>query len=436
MVDLGTFLISNGMCTPRQLEEALRNQIIFGGQLGTVLFELGYVNEENLAMYLGRKYNLPALHGLDIQCDPDAVALLSDEAAQRLEVIPYRVKDRLLEVLCMDPSNLHHLDEAAFITGMRIKPLVVTEFRFWYLLQQLYGIRHQIRYIDLGGMDPKKPDSPTNPKEKPLVTTTENGELMSELDFTRFYHQVDNYHEISLEQELTKIAKLDESVYELTETADSEPGSTTTPLSEPSEIPFLDEQFIQALPPDTSLGAELPQKQPIYEQPEEPIYSFAQARQQLDQAAGRDMIAKIIMRFALSQFSRVMLFTAQRQMVSGWLGMGEHVSNQQVEKLRIPLTEPSVFLTVTQTRAHFLGSLQKSPLNIEFLRNTGKIVPLSVFVLPILVRGQVVNLLYADNGHKQHCSHNIGELLILAQRMGQSYEELIQRKITDFLQSS
>jgi hypothetical protein len=54
-------------------------------------------------------------------------------------------------------------------------------------------------------------------------------------------------------------------------------------------------------------------------------------------------------------------------------------------------------------------------------------VPLSVCVLPVLVRGRVVNLFYGDNGHKAHCPNDIGELLILSQRVSRAYEDLFQR---------
>lgn len=447
MVNLGLFLISNGICTPLQIEEGLRNQNIFGGQLGTVLFELGYVKEETLSAYLKTKYNTPVLHGMDIECEPEAIQLISAKVANRLEIIPYRLKGRQLEVICMDPSNLHHLDEVAFITGARIKIVVVTEFRFWYLLQQYYNIRHKSRYIDLDSANSSTSSRTAAPSEKPLVTTTEDGQLVSELDFTRYYHQVDNYHEVTITPEDED--KPDEKIV---------PATDTTAAN--SKLPFLDEQFILALPPEPALSQSSSDSQPVdtdsipisietptptetvkhpdssAEQIDEPINSFAEAQQQLDQASDRDTIAHTIMRFALSFFSRVMLFTVKRQMVSGWKGMGESTSSEQVRSLSIPLSDPSVFQMVTHNKAHYLGPIQKTPLNIEFLRATDKIVPLSAFVLPILLRGQVVNLLYADNGHKQHCNHNIGELLILAQRIGQSYEVLIQNNRTDFLKTT
>jgi hypothetical protein len=75
-----------------------------------------------------------------------------------------------------------------------------------------------------------------------------------------------------------------------------------------------------------------------------------------------------------------------------------------------------------------MGPLQKTPSNIRFLAQMGKKVPLSSLLLPILHRGRVSHLLYLDNGHKQHAPSDVGEMLILSQRIAQSVEALVQRK--------
>ena len=49
-------------------------------------------------------------------------------------------------------------------------------------------------------------------------------------------------------------------------------------------------------------------------------------------------------------------------------------------------------------------------------------------VLPIVHKERVSHLLYLDNGHKQHAPSDIGEMLILSQRVGQTVEALLERK--------
>ena len=45
--------------------------------------------------------------------------------------------------------------------------------------------------------------------------------------------------------------------------------------------------------------------------------------------------------------------------------------------------------------------------------------------MPLLAAGRVVNILYADGGPGEFASPDIGELLILSQSVGRSYEAMI-----------
>jgi hypothetical protein len=54
--------------------------------------------------------------------------------------------------------------------------------------------------------------------------------------------------------------------------------------------------------------------------------------------------------------------------------------------------------------------------------------PKTSVILPLLVRGKVVHLLYLDNGPDQLTTPDVGELMILAQSVGRSYEAMIRRR--------
>ena len=94
----------------------------------------------------------------------------------------------------------------------------------------------------------------------------------------------------------------------------------------------------------------------------------------------------------------------------------------------MPLGADSAFSLVVKTRSHYLGPLQKTQANIRFLATLGKRVPKSSLNFPILHRGRVSHMLYLDNGHKQQAPTDVGEMLILSQRISQTVEELVARK--------
>ena len=56
---VGSMLVQEGIITEAQLEEALRNKVIFGGKLGTNLIELGYITAERLSDALSRHKGFP-----------------------------------------------------------------------------------------------------------------------------------------------------------------------------------------------------------------------------------------------------------------------------------------------------------------------------------------------------------------------------------------
>jgi hypothetical protein len=52
-------------------------------------------------------------------------------------------------------------------------------------------------------------------------------------------------------------------------------------------------------------------------------------------------------------------------------------------------------------------------------------------VFPVLVKGRVVNLVYADNGTAGNVRPSLGELLVLLQRVPRAYLRIIRRRVAE-----
>ena len=429
MATLGQMLIADGWCTPKQVEEAIENQVIMGGRTGTNLIELGYVDEKTVATYLGKQFSLPFLYGDDIHPAREALGLVTPQQADRWEVIPYRVEGRRLQVLCVDPRNFSALDELRFSTGLQPDPVIVTEIRFWKLLRQHYGVERALRYLALEARDflagtfQDKRSLPPN--------GSGGGELMTEEDFARLYQKRDGFPVVKSKPPEANIPLISGEDLELVESAADE----LSPLEkrvweapEPAGERRLEDRPAMLQPSSITFPP------PVDEEAEETL-SFAEAQSRLQQASDRHQLARVLLKYARSLFARAMLFTVHREVLLGWEVAGGGLNRLAFRSLMINLAEPSVFRQVVESRAHYLGALQKTRVNIDFLRRLGKQVPLSVFAMPILVRGRVVNVFYGDNGHKQHCPAEVGQLLILAQQVSQRYAGLFDKKRTDFLRA-
>src|SRR5260370_31514575 len=57
---LARILRDRGVITERQLQEAIQHQVLYGGRLGTSLYELGFITEERLREGLARAHGGPA----------------------------------------------------------------------------------------------------------------------------------------------------------------------------------------------------------------------------------------------------------------------------------------------------------------------------------------------------------------------------------------
>lgn len=141
----------------------------------------------------------------------------------------------------------------------------------------------------------------------------------------------------------------------------------------------------------------------------------------------RDDIARIVLRAARARFARACVLTVYPHAFIGWQGVGEGFESDKIVDVAVPRGAQSVFALVEGSCAHYLGPLQRFVAHGAWVKATGKKIPKSLAVLPVLVRGRVVNLIVVDNGHDQHVGSEVGELLILARHIAGSYEALMRQ---------
>jgi hypothetical protein len=426
---LGEILVDDGACTPAAVRDALKNQVIFGGRLGTNLLEIQGVAEDALARALGRQHRLPALFGA-MRLDPHATALLKPEIADRYDAIPYALADRRLALVVADPNDLAMLDEVAFATGKQVHPLVAPEARIWALLRETYGIDRHLRGIDV---DFAKLAAAPRPAAEPGLGAGAAQDLIDQGAFDALYAGAAAPAGPSTatptataapppRPALTPIPS--DGVIELTDLLEDAP-----PAPPPAAPPDLAAQVLAAL--SAGAGHAPPARLVRPARPPEPEPSplgFDEAVRFLEGVTERDAIARTVLRYGRSRFARAVLFTVHRGGAHGWAGLGERLGREAVRHIHLALGTPGILDTVVRAQAHFLGPIPKTEANIRLLRAIGGGVPANALVVPILALGRVVNVLYADGGKGRSVdAGGVGELLILATRIAKSYDALIDR---------
>ena len=153
------------MVTERQLQEAVQHQVLYGGRLGTNLYELGYVTEERLKEALSRAHGVPAADTQKLPADPGA--LLPAAVATRHKVFPMELRGQTLFLGMVDPSDHSAVAQVGYSLGYIVRPLVIPEFRMIQLLADHYGVDERWRFTDT-----HVPHAPAPREELDVATAT------------------------------------------------------------------------------------------------------------------------------------------------------------------------------------------------------------------------------------------------------------------------
>jgi hypothetical protein len=159
-VKLGTLLLRNAAIGLSQLEGALRNQVLYGGRLGTNLVELGYIDLELLSAYLAELAGFPiATPTLLDDVDARLLEKLGSDDAHRLRAIPLGYLGEgtdVVGVAIVEPTNTAALAELTTKLGAKVTPYVVPELRALYYLEKHFGLPRRARFVRQGT---DRPDS-------------------------------------------------------------------------------------------------------------------------------------------------------------------------------------------------------------------------------------------------------------------------------------
>jgi hypothetical protein len=154
---LGTLLLRNAAIGLSQLEGALRNQVLYGGRLGTNLVELGFLDLEQLSGYLAELSGFAvASPSLLDNADPRLLERLGSADAHRLRAIPLGYLGEgtnIAAVALVEPRDAAAVEQVTARLGVKITPYIVPELRALYYLEKHYGLPRRPRFVRPGQSD-------------------------------------------------------------------------------------------------------------------------------------------------------------------------------------------------------------------------------------------------------------------------------------------
>lgn len=122
---LGEVFVEAKLVSADQLNLALRHQSQFGGRIGSVLLELGYLSTENLLEFLGKFFGVPSADLYKLTIEPAVLGILPFEKMVKYRVIPVAQGVKNVFLAMVEPHDVAAIADLEFFLGKSIQPLVV-----------------------------------------------------------------------------------------------------------------------------------------------------------------------------------------------------------------------------------------------------------------------------------------------------------------------
>ncbi|WP_437930842.1 hypothetical protein WMF37_16990 [Sorangium sp. So ce291] len=158
-------------------------------------------------------------------------------------------------------------------------------------------------------------------------------------------------------------------------------------------------------------------------------FTLAMAEQELAAVDASEAVLAVLFDFAQQYFEYTVLFTVHGERAEGRNAAGPGAERERVAKIAVPLDRPCVLARARTLRAPVVTALAGSAPDAELQRELGRAIhAAAVAVVPVVVRGRVVALVYGDDGASSVELSSIGDLIALAGLAATVLERLILRK--------
>ena len=161
---LGEILVKSGFLTEEKLEQALENQKKTDLKLGQYLIRQGLIQEKQIIDLISEQLNIRKYQLNDFPLDLELIRYLPIEIAQKNQVVPLKLKGKLLTIAIVDPLDIQILDSLEKLTNLEVEPVICSEVEINQLINSMYGMQSDLGNI-MGTMEIDSRDEDDEPAE-------------------------------------------------------------------------------------------------------------------------------------------------------------------------------------------------------------------------------------------------------------------------------
>ncbi|MDX2093516.1 MAG: hypothetical protein SFX73_37070 [Kofleriaceae bacterium] len=422
MARLGELLVSAGLLTQEQLEQALRAQIMWGARLGTNLVELGFIDLDALSSALARQHSLPAALARHFEnVDIELQRALSPQLAEMYSCLPLTRVGPKRQIVIATSSPLTKKAIARIADDLGVDPFslipsIAAELRIRYQLERVYSIFRSARFVRSPGktippfpqfvIDDADPESDPDILLEPLLLGATPAAIIPETDVTAPFRAKDAEDDLALEIESVPEPTGDDNDDTIA-LASPEVLATLDELEPPaSETPPIDEASLRErrryirtiadeLAMDRQIGRIAIRRVAVALDPDQAEGStLGQATRAIRRAKDRDKVAELAMaalfRFATSCEAAAFL-VIRGDAATAWKGFNR--SGGPTPELGVPLDQPGLVpRAIANNASQTARASELSPIDQLLLVSLGKASG-DLAVVPVSIGGSVMCVL-------------------------------------------
>jgi len=459
-MSLSSLIVQREVATIRQVEEALARQVLYGGDLVTNVLEVAQVSESVLVQLLAETLHIPAapIGALPLP-SAAARALVPPDLAIRRALFPLHLTGDTLFVAIAEPLEQDVKAELSFALGVQLEQRIAPLVRIREALAAAYDapldrrmqrLIGRLAGIDTSGSGSFPPllatdplagaphtqgeGSPVPPHATPAIGSVGVAIAARAIGTNAGFpapaplpeplppaQETEPAHPAPAEPEPPRPAAPEPAPPPLAtpEAAAAPRPKSAPPPAHPSSLVRIVERSIQA--PRSARRRRGP-------------LTFDRAKVELEQASERDTLLDLFFDFSLQFFEYTALFVVHGDIAEGRDAYGPGAPRERVSGIGVPLDLPSAFSAARDRSAPVIARPGKEGLDAVLVQDLRRMPGWPILVVPIVVRGRTVALLYGDNGDAGVDGTGSGDVTAFALRVGQSFERIIvRRKLGGFM---
>ncbi|MCU0662362.1 MAG: hypothetical protein MUC50_08565 [Myxococcota bacterium] len=423
MATLGSLLVQHQIVGVTQIEQALQRQVIQGGDLATNLLELGLLNEDILAEFVGRSLDMLVLRR-ELLDAPTHEALTSVpwEFVNKYRFLPLSLEsNNRLVAACSSRLDSDELEDVLWQRSLRLEEHFAHKFRVAMGLNRHYGLTMPPRLLSLArrldsgfvaNLEPtvrppsapqaegifSLPPAPSVPTEDNFASRTFKGPAVSVSP------------SIHISDRLPAGRDNDATIRFVARP--QKPTAKAIPVTGPLAI-------VGSNPPEDPA----PTVDELHAAP--PAIDFDETRRRLASAKSRDEILDIVLSFCRSTFDFCVLFVVHGRTAEGRAAVWGDRQKTDLEHINVPLDQGGMFQTAFDTRSFYLGPPGGSTVDNDALRALGRAGLSNCAILPVTLRHRVILLIYGDRGELGVESERVSVMVRLNQNVAEAFERLL-----------